>query len=138
MKVDKMMSAFGLEAREPFLDYKLAEFCFSLNANDKISFNQTKVLFRKIMADLLPKEILKRKKHGFLLPSERWLMGPLKKITQEMIFSRESFSSRFFSEEELGSLFEQSTSLLKIEKASLLWRLLIFEFWYKINFEKVV
>ena len=74
----------------------------------------------------------------FLLPSERWLMGPLKKITQEMIFSRESFSSRFFSEEELGSLFEQSTSLLKIEKASLLWRLLIFEFWYKINFEKVV
>lgn len=134
MKVDKMMSAFGLEAREPFLDHKLAEFCFSLPEKDKIRFNSGKVLFRKVMEDTLPKEILKRRKHGFLLPTGKWLNGKLKGFAKETLLSKQSYVGKIYSSKYLGNLFQERESFSEIERINLLWRLFIFELWYNIYF----
>lgn len=134
MKVDKMTSAFGLEAREPFLDHKLAEFCFSLSVSDKVAFNQSKVLFRKLMTDLLPEPILKRKKHGFLLPTGRWLDGELKFWAREVLLDKDSQAGKYFSREQIENLFEKRRFLAEYERVNLLWRLLIFELWYNIYF----
>jgi len=136
MKVDKMTSAFGLEAREPFLDHKLGEFCFSLSAKDKVRLNSGKVLFRKVMKNKLPEEILKRKKHGFLLPTQRWLNGELNDFTKEMLFARSSFVCKMFSRKELENLFIQKKYFNEIERINLLWRLFIFELWYNMYFIK--
>lgn len=132
MKVDKMTSAWGLEARAPFLDYRLVEFCFSLGEEDKISLRSNKVLFKKVMSKYLPGEIVNRRKHGFLLPTIKWLNNDLKEFTREVIFDPSSFSQKYFSRKELRDLFIKKSYLSELERVNLLWRLLIFELWYKI------
>lgn len=134
MKVDKMTSAWGLEAREPFLDSKLAEFCYSLPREDKTSLRQGKVLFRKVMSKMLPEEILRRKKHGFLLPTEKWLNGELNEFAKDILLGK-SHAVEIHSRKKIESLFQRKKFFLtEIERASLLWRLLIFELWYSIYF----
>mgnify|MGYP001169526609 CR=1 FL=1 len=53
-KYDKFSMAHGVECRFPFLDWKLAAFCFSLPGQSKISNGFTK----RILRDVIPKDRL--------------------------------------------------------------------------------
>ena len=70
-KGDRNSMAEGLEIRCPFLDRHLVEFAASLPGRMHFDWLQGKKLLRKACADLLPTEILKRKKMGFGIPLQR-------------------------------------------------------------------
>ena len=53
--------AFSIEARVPFLDYRLAQFIYNLPASEKISNGITKSVLRRAMQDVLPAKVLNRK-----------------------------------------------------------------------------
>ncbi|MBU4269911.1 asparagine synthase (glutamine-hydrolyzing) [Candidatus Dependentiae bacterium] len=72
MRADKMSMLNGLEAREPFLDYKLVEFMFNVPARLKVKNNQPKYLLKKVAEKYLPNEIIYRKKVGFASPIASW------------------------------------------------------------------
>jgi asparagine synthase (glutamine-hydrolysing) len=71
---DSMSMANSLEVRVPFLDHRVVEHALSLPAS-------TKGHEKKILIDatrrLLPEEVLSRRKHGFLVPFDRWLRREL-------------------------------------------------------------
>jgi len=65
-KYDKFSMAHGIETRFPFLDYRLASFCFFLPNKYKIKNGFTKKILRDVMRNKLPKLVLNRvKKKGF-------------------------------------------------------------------------
>jgi len=65
-KYDKFSMAHGIETRFPFLDYKLASFCFALPNKFKIKNGFTKKILRDVMRNKLPESVLNRvKKKGF-------------------------------------------------------------------------
>ena len=66
------MSA-GLEARVPYLDRKLVEYALHLPASAKIRRLKGKWVLRRIAAKHLPRPIVWRRKHGFLVPWEEWV-----------------------------------------------------------------
>jgi len=70
-KGDRNSMAEGLEIRCPFLDRSLVEFAASLPGRIHFDWFRGKKLLRKACADLLPPEILKRKKMGFGIPLRR-------------------------------------------------------------------
>ena len=70
LKNDKMNMAHGVEARLPFLDNELVEYVLGLPSNLKTEGGKNKTLFRKAMANHLPKDIVNRKKRGFTVPIE--------------------------------------------------------------------
>lgn len=72
MRADKMMMAASVEARVPFLDYKLVEFVLNIPLNIKFKNNETKYILKKACEGILPKEIIYRKKVGFGAPTSRW------------------------------------------------------------------
>jgi asparagine synthase (glutamine-hydrolysing) len=76
---DRMSMAAGLEAREPFLDHRLAEWANGLSAAVKLAKGERKALLKSIAAKWLPGEIIYRRKVGFEMPLGRWLRsgGPL-------------------------------------------------------------
>jgi asparagine synthase (glutamine-hydrolysing) len=75
---DAVSMAHGLEARLPFLDHRLVEFCFALPGQHKIAGMETKRILRQAVADLLPPAIVNRSnKRGFDTPFGQWLRGPL-------------------------------------------------------------
>ena len=74
-KVDRMSMAVSLEARAPLLDHVLVEYANSLPSGLKYHGDTTKYIL-KVMAlkkNLVPKEVVFRKKVGFGPPVEAWL-----------------------------------------------------------------
>ncbi len=72
-KTDKASMLCSLEARAVFLDNDLVEFCRRLPNRYKLRNGQRKYLLKKAIGDLLPKEVLYRRKKGFGIPLARWL-----------------------------------------------------------------
>ncbi len=135
MKVDKMTMAHSLEARVPFLDHNFVAKVFGFNYKDKISLFATKKLLRKYMQGRLPEEILNRRKHGFILPVDKWLNVELRGFAKDTLLSRQSLAGRIFPKDFLNGLFNKKIGLANIENSSLLWRLLILELWHKVYFK---
>lgn len=77
-KVDRMAMAHGLEVRSPFLDTELVELALRLPPGTKLRGLCAKRVLKAAVADLVPKEILHRRKHGFGIPLDRWFRGELR------------------------------------------------------------
>jgi asparagine synthase (glutamine-hydrolysing) len=72
-EVDKMSMAHSIEARVPFLDHKLWEFCAGLPARYKLKGRVEKYLLRQATQTLLPETTRTRRKKGLAAPYAHWL-----------------------------------------------------------------
>ncbi len=73
VKFDRMSMAHSLEGRAPYLDPKIVALGLGLPQSQKIDGSTSKIALRRVAGRWLPKEILARPKHGFVLPMRRWL-----------------------------------------------------------------
>jgi asparagine synthase (glutamine-hydrolysing) len=76
-KVDIASMQFSLEARTPFLDYRVVEFALNLSQNLKVKDGNAKYLLKQVLYDYVPKEIFDRPKWGFSIPLVQWLKKEL-------------------------------------------------------------
>lgn len=72
MRADKMSMATSVEAREPYLDYRLIEFMMHVPAELRFKNGETKYLLKKVCEGVLPHNVIYRKKVGFAAPTFRW------------------------------------------------------------------
>ena len=72
MRVDKMSMATAVEAREPFLDYRLVEYALSMPMHYKYRNGMTKYILKKAAEGIIPQDIIYRSKIGFAAPTTRW------------------------------------------------------------------
>lgn len=72
VKVDRMTMAYSLEARTPFLDYRLVDFMAQVDHSVKMQRFERKSVLRKTIAKNLPKSILTSGKKGFGVPLREW------------------------------------------------------------------
>jgi asparagine synthase (glutamine-hydrolysing) len=77
-KADRMSMAHGLEVRSPLLDQDLVEFALRLPRRTRVGGLSLKRVLKKAVRDLLPNEILSRRKRGFGVPLDRWFRTDLK------------------------------------------------------------
>ena len=68
MILDRMTMAHGLEARSPFLDHKLAEFCATIPPAFKVKRTRRRYIQVELAKKYLPEKLIKRKKQGFNSP----------------------------------------------------------------------
>ncbi len=90
---DKMTMATSLECRVPFLDTELVELSASMPSRFKIRGRELKYILKKALGDLLPHEILYRKKRGFGAPMGAWIKNELSGLTGHLL-SREAVERR--------------------------------------------
>jgi asparagine synthase (glutamine-hydrolysing) len=76
VKVDRATMAHGLEARAPFLDYRLVEFAARLPVAMKLRGFEQKAILKRLFRDMLPANLLPRRKRGFNAPVAGWFAGP--------------------------------------------------------------
>jgi asparagine synthase (glutamine-hydrolysing) len=70
---DRNSMAFSVETRQPFLDYRLVDFCFSIPSHYKIKDGWQKAILRETVNEM-PHEIQYRKdKKGFTTPHKLWI-----------------------------------------------------------------
>jgi len=75
---DRISMAFSTELREPFLDYRLVEFAFSLPLDFKIRNGQRKYMLRDIASEYLANDLVFAPKRALQTPQREWLATDLK------------------------------------------------------------
>jgi len=128
---DRSSMAFSVEARLPFLDFRLVEYIFSLPSDQKIREGITKVILRKAMEGILPEPIRNRHdKMGFVTPDDVWFRTVLKDKIHKVLSSK-SFSDRgYFVVEKVQETFEDCCRYRR-NVGPMLWRWVNLELWFR-------
>jgi asparagine synthase (glutamine-hydrolysing) len=129
-KVDRATMAHSLEARVPFLDHRLVDFALSLPDESKISILTLKRFLRLAFRDLLPPSLLRRPKHGFRVPLDEWLRGPLRARAREGLSPNALRAHGLFDPKGVGELLDDHESG-RCDRSSELFTLLVFQAWYQ-------
>jgi asparagine synthase (glutamine-hydrolysing) len=82
---DKMSMAVSLECRVPLLDHELVELAARMPQEVKIRGGRLKHALKAALQDILPPDILERKKRGFGTPMGAWLKGDLAPLMRELL-----------------------------------------------------
>jgi asparagine synthase (glutamine-hydrolysing) len=81
---DRNSMAHSIEARLPFLDHPLVEFCIGLWDQHKIIGGDTKRVLRAAMANIVPRAVLTRRdKIGFATPQQDWFRGEIRQAMED-------------------------------------------------------
>ena len=130
LKADKMSMAHSLELRVPLLDHELAEFVFSLPDSLKVRGNDTKYLLKRWLEEMLPKEIVHRKKQGFEVPLPQWFREDLWDYAVSMLSDSKSTQRGIFKPEAVKRLLDDHMSRRR-EHSAQIYTLLMLELWFR-------
>lgn len=130
VKMDIATMANSLEARSPFLDHKLMEFCARLPSRYKVRNFTLKYLLKKVGMKLLPHANLYRRKMGFGVPVGQWLRGELRPMVNELLLDDGFARRRYFEPAVVREMVERHTSGVE-DHAYKLWALLWLELWQR-------
>jgi asparagine synthase (glutamine-hydrolysing) len=131
MKQDQMSMAASIESRVPYLDHQFVEHVAAIPGRFKLRGWQTKAVLRAALRDLVPREILTRRKMGFLVPMGRWFRGPFWPIVQEFVLGPRALQRGLFEPAFLRRLAEEHRAGVA-EHANRLWLLVNLEIWHRI------
>ncbi len=129
MKVDKTAMRASLEARVPLLDLRLVEFMFALSSRHKVRRFRGKYLLRKAVGDLLPREILTRRKHGFVLRCADWIRDPDNDLCGDALTGGTLPGTGLFRKEALGKGLAVLRSGAREANPVFYFRLLVLALW---------
>ena len=87
-KVDLASMYNSLEVRSPFLDYRLAEYAFTLPWAYKMGAFSRKRVLKDAFRDMLPPTCLNNRKRGFDVPVGEWLEGELNELFWDAVRTR--------------------------------------------------
>ena len=103
---DKTSMANSLEARVPYLDYRLVEFVESLPPNLKLNRLTGKYLHKKACQKWLPKEVVYRPKKGFSNPIEDWFRVGMKSFVEDCLLSPDSSMATYFDQDYIARMLK--------------------------------
>jgi asparagine synthase (glutamine-hydrolysing) len=129
---DRNSMWYSLEARVPFLDYRLVERTLSMDSSDKIRKGMTKFLLRDSMKNILPEKIRMRKdKIGFNTPEDEWFRTPVFNKLINTILDSKSFAGRGYVDiKKAKELYSHHLSN-KINISRDIWKWINLELWFK-------
>ena len=129
---DRNSMFFSLEARTPFLDYRLVERTLSLAATDIIKNGVTKHILRQSMRGKMPEKIrMRQDKIGFGTPQDEWFREPVfKKLILEILNS-DLFRSRMIVSPEKAIKIYERHLMKKGNYSKEIWKWLNLELWFR-------
>lgn len=128
VKVDRASMGVSLEARAPFLDYRVAEFAWRLPLSMKIQGGRGKQPLRKILDKYVPRKLIDRPKMGFGVPIDSWLRGPLKAWAEALLEPGRVRREGFFHAETIERTWRDHLSGRRNAQYPL-WCILMFQSW---------
>jgi asparagine synthase (glutamine-hydrolysing) len=129
-KVDRMSMAVSLEARVPLLDHKLIEFVTRIPASLKLAGIETKHLFKRAIADLVPAEIINRPKQGFGVPIQQWINQQLRERIRDTLNDPRTLQRGYVTRSHVELLLDEHERGRR-DHAMALWSLLMLELWHR-------
>lgn len=126
-KVDRTSMAVSLEARVPLLDAELVDLALRIPGHLRVTATESKRLFRRAIAGIVPTSVLDRPKRGFEVPLGRWFRGPLRHRIQALRVMPEEMSE-FVDQGAMNRLIGEHL-IGRRDHSAVLWRVLVLERW---------
>ena len=130
VKADRASMFASLEARAPFMDYRLVEFINSLPYNLKLKGWTIKYVLKQLMKNKLPRNIINRPKKGFGLPVAKWITNELKDFTFDLLNEQTIKKQEIFNYSEIRKILDEHLNKRNDHRKKL-WTLLMFQQWYQ-------
>jgi asparagine synthase (glutamine-hydrolysing) len=127
-KMDVSTMAHAVEARSPLLDLDVIEYAARLPTSLRLRGYTTKYLLKRLAERYVPREVLYRRKRGFVMPASEWLRGELAPYVRAALdcdrffdrgWIRRSFLRRTLNEHQQG----------EADWGEQLWTLFVLELW---------
>jgi asparagine synthase (glutamine-hydrolysing) len=135
VKTDRASMAHSLEARVPFLDPLVTNLAFALPTRHKVRGLAKKVLLRRAVEPLLPREVVHGRKRGFSIPAAAWLRGELAPFARATLSAETLSRQGFFSPEPVARMLDDH-AMGREDLSRQLWGLLAFTLWYERHVEE--
>ncbi|TBU87086.1 N-acetylglutaminylglutamine amidotransferase [Phytopseudomonas dryadis] len=126
-RVDNMTMAWGLEARTPFLDYRLAELSARIPARFKLP-DGGKYVLKEAARQVIPAEVIDRKKGYFPVPGLKHLEGATLGWVRELLVDP-SQDRGLFNPAMLDRLLTDPQGQLTPLHGSKLWQMAALNLW---------
>jgi len=123
MRVDKMTMATSLEGRVPFLDHKFVQLALSIPTSVKLKNGELKHILKRAVRGVIPDDVIDRKKQGFGVPMQEWLLDRLGTQIAETL-------ERFCAETDLLDP-GQVRQYVSAAKGSKVWQLYNLALWHE-------
>ncbi len=133
---DRMSMAHGLEARAPFLDHKLAEFCARIPVNMKVKGRQRRLIQMELAKRYLPSEVMQRKKQGFSSAITYMLADEYQLIYRTFLKRSRLVEENILNAEIIDKLLEEHLAKRR-DHGQRLWLLSSAEVWYRMYIDGV-
>lgn len=128
---DRNSMAFSIEARTPFLDYRIVEFALALPIAERIHGPWTKYILRRAMDDVLPRDITwRRDKMGYPTPLAEWLRGAFRRDAEEIIFSSALADRGIYDDVVVKKMWAEHLTGY-VDHSRSIWRWLSLEQWFE-------
>jgi asparagine synthase (glutamine-hydrolysing) len=132
-KVTCMSELAGIRSRFPFLDRAVAEFSGRIPASLKVKGFDKRYLFKRAFRNLLPVEIIRKKKHGFGIPVSEWMRTDVKmrELARDTLLSQRAFERGYFRREFIRDLFSKYEADDSSYYGDTIWSFLALELWHR-------
>lgn len=132
---DKLSMAHSLEARVPLLDNELVDLASRIPTHHLVNFGDDipeqlagKYLFRSIMRNHLPEQILRKPKQGFSAPEENWYKHHLMEYVRTVLFAPDSQILHYIRRDYIERILTEHNEGLKNHRL-MIWSFLSFAWW---------
>src|SRR5713226_8336919 len=128
----------GVRARFPLLDYKLAELSGRVPAALKMRGFEKRFIFKEAMREILPHNVLYKKKHGFGVPVALWfLQDPrLESLVSDVLTDSRTRQRGYFRPAFLDHLLKLHRGKDAHFYGEILWYLVALELWHRQHLER--
>lgn len=127
-KMDVSTMAHALEARSPLLDTALVEYAARIPTALRLRGFTTKYLLKKLAERYVPREVLYRRKRGFVMPAADWLRGDLAPYVTAALASP-TFHERGWIEPAFADRMLREHAAGVHDWGNQLWTLFVLEVW---------
>ncbi|HDZ00170.1 MAG TPA: asparagine synthase (glutamine-hydrolyzing) [Nitrospirae bacterium] len=131
---DKTSMAWGVEARVPFLDHRIVEYIMNIPSKYKIRNGIEKYILRESFRNLVPSEVINRKKKPFPFPVDPKSIFKQKNIANDLIQSGNSGIAKYFNKKETDDFFNKKNKFKGLDNLAVFrtsYAMISLELWHK-------
>jgi asparagine synthase (glutamine-hydrolysing) len=133
LKVTRMCELAGIRARFPFLDREVADYSGTIPSSLMVKGTEKRYLFRKAFRELLPPEVLAKKKHGFGIPVSVWMKSDrrMREMTRDILLSPRTYERGFIRRGFVEDLIQRHDADETAFYGDTVWTFLALELWFR-------
>jgi asparagine synthase (glutamine-hydrolysing) len=129
-----MSMAASVESRVPFLDQRPVEPAAAIPGRYKLRGWRTKAVLCDAVRDILPREIMTRRKMGVPVPLGPWLQGRYGSLAESLVLGPRARARGMFNPQFVAHMLHEHRAG-RANHADRLWLLMNLEIWQRVVLE---